>query len=505
MSSNQGIHGVLLLLVLTLTFTLVYRAHSDYPYPLHVDEWQHISKALQVTGEERLVFTDPHFKSMRVKVTHEEGFSVFMAVLFELTGLDIILFYKFLPALSAVFTAITLYVLARRLFSPVIALTSLFFLASVKSNVNILGFFFYTPLSASFPLMFLTALAVVNALSRDDTAWFAAAILLVLAQCILYPVAAMFMILVSLIYLMTTPGKTRELCMKIAGEKKYLLTYALITFIILAGLTLQYGSTKKFYHTIADRIIFPQNEIPFDVTYSIIKLYGIRASAAAFLGVLVIGYHLARQRGQGESGAQKMLVYWLLIAYLGIFMYHKRDYTIVLPYHRALYYGMLGMAPLSAVGSIWLVRFVRRFFRLPYFFVPVVVAVLFSSVLWDSFGDYYNPPSDVTLYHVIEDGDYTALTWFAGEYGGGHNFLAPYWPSVAVYPVSGNYVSITLSAVYGGGSKDDLDAFFNGDCDTKKRLSRYRGIDHVFSNKVLNCTFLENVYEKDKRFIYEVV
>ena len=505
MQFNRKFHAVLLFLVLGLMFSLVYNIHLTYRYPLHVDEWQHISKAVQITYDEKVSFTDPHFIKSSVKVTHEEGFAVILAVLFDLAGLDIVLYYKFLPALSAILTSLTLYILVKRLTSPTVALTSLFFLASIKSNVNILGFFFYTPLSATFSLMFLTALATVNCITRDDTAWLAAAVILVAAQSLIYPLAAMFITLVSLLYSATTPRKTKLLCKKIMVEKKYAIIYVVITAAIIIGITLQYESPEKLFETILNRIIFPQEEIPFDVTYSIIKLYGLNASIAAFIGVLVTGYYAARYHGRKQNRGQKILIYWLLLAYLGIFMYHKKDYTIILPYHRALYFGMLGMAPLSAIGAIWTVKTVWRVFRLPQLFFPILVVVVLSPVLWDSFNDYYVPPSDVGFYHVIEDADYEVLAWFGGEYGGGFNFLAPYWTSVAVYPVTLNHVPITIVAVYGGGSKDELDSFFNGDCDTKQKLTIYNNIDYVLSKKEFDCTFLENVYEKDKRFIYKVV
>ncbi|MFH1834928.1 MAG: hypothetical protein ABH851_01930 [Methanobacteriota archaeon] len=485
---------VLLLVLLGFMFTLQYKIHQDYGYPFHVDEWQHIAKTAQTINHETVLLIEPYLKKPQLKVTHEEGFHVFLSVLFNTTGLNTVTYYKFLAGLSAAFTAFTLYVFMKKMTSTETALTSILFLATIKSNVNILGFWFYTPFTATLPLIYLYALSIVNAVSRQNTGWLINAGALASVQALIYPPSFLFTISFSLLYLFTRPRRTLKLTRLVLKDKSSIIFFTVLTIALISFTLSQSGSTQKLYKTLSERMVFPQSRIPYDVTYSLVKLYGLGASAAAFLGLATV---ISDRR-------LRILLFWIFIPYAVIFMYHKTDYTLMLPYARALYLGMLGMAPLSAIGVFSIVRLIKRLLPGGQMMTLTLFIVVLTLMLAESFREYESPRQDVGLYKWISDSDYEALYWLGENYGGGHVVISPLTKSVAVYPVSGDYVVAVVSAVVGAGPTKTIELFYDGTCDLKGEIINKHDVEFVLSDTRINCVFLEEIYSRGD-FIYNVV
>jgi hypothetical protein len=314
-----------------------------------------------------------------------------------------------------------------------------------------------------------------------------------LALSVFHPLSTLLMAPVAFVYALTTPDKTGALARKLATEKTTLTIVCAALIVLTATLASTTASPAKLVSTILDRIIFPQEEIPFDVTYSTLKLYGLGASAAAFLGVILVL----------KDDRLRFFVIWLFTSSAVIFMYHKTDYTLLLPYHRALYYEMLGMAPLSAVGVVWVVKSASKL-KAAQIITPLLAILLLTPILHESFKDYYKPPSEVKLYNVIDDHDYDALAWLRSNYDGGHVVLASFWKSLAVYPITKNHVVAAVPAVIGGGEKNDLDLFFSGNCDMKEKITRKHKVEFVLSDKQITCPNLEEAYKNKEEFLYTV-
>lgn len=502
MRISQAFTAILLVLMLLFVYNITLKIHWDYPYPFHVDEYQHIAKAIQTINEERIVLEDPNFKNPTPKVTHEEGFHVLLSTLAITTKIDLIRSYMYFPAASAAFSAFTLYVLLKKITSKTAALTSILFFSTIKSNVNILGLWFYTPFSASIPVVYLASLSVITAINSASIVWLVPASLMTAALYMIHPLSALFVTIVSILYALINLGKTDYLEKKLASSKTEMAYLIMLSASMMLLLSFQSESARGLWRVFLERVVFPRELIPYDVTYSIAALYGAGALVCCFLGVFV-ALRDARLR---------FFVVWVLFAFSVVWMYDRMDYTLFLPYHRAIYLAMLGMVPLSAGGFCFMVRSlfrVVRFFSFKPFidkilFVALVVLTL-TPVLWNAFQDFYELPGDVALYRrVLDDSDYAALSWFSGEYGGGNVVLAPIWNSVAVYPLSGNFVVATIPATIGGGPDGELRNFFDGGCNEKEAISGNYGVDFVYSVKQIDCPFLKEVFSSG-RFIYKVV
>ena len=142
--------GLLLVLVGLITFY----PHYTYTYPLHVDEWQHLAQARSVYTTGELSKVNPYFVEGDTYESYEHGFQVFLAMVLYNIGFDPVLAYKFLPALFMLLGAISLFVLVSYLFKNYwIALLSVVFYLSLKSNVNIYGPWFFVPLTFALPFV----------------------------------------------------------------------------------------------------------------------------------------------------------------------------------------------------------------------------------------------------------------------------------------------------------------------------------------------------------------
>ena len=96
---------LILIGVLVFIFLLVYTPHLVNPFPTHIDEWTHISQTIKLKQGE--VGMGGGFGSVEI------GFHIFLAFLSLFTNLLIV--YKFLPAIWALVTALILFAITYKL------------------------------------------------------------------------------------------------------------------------------------------------------------------------------------------------------------------------------------------------------------------------------------------------------------------------------------------------------------------------------------------------------
>ena len=86
----------ILITILLLIFLLILSPRINNPYPTHIDEWHHITESIKLNYQLPSGIT-----------AAKAGFHYILLTLNSLTNL--ILIYKFLPALWAILTAIILF------------------------------------------------------------------------------------------------------------------------------------------------------------------------------------------------------------------------------------------------------------------------------------------------------------------------------------------------------------------------------------------------------------
>jgi len=329
------------LLVLTLIFVgiLVYSPHIGYPFPLHVDEYHHFDYA------NRLLEGTYDFKS---DAALEVGYHAFLAGLIRL-GLNIIT-YKYLAVAFSLFAAGMLFLLVKYLTGDFwAAWLSMLLYGFLPTNANLLGIRFATPLSLAIGFMFLILLLFMKGLKRGVYLLWCFVCFLVLG--LIHGISAVFIYLVILIFCVFKNRKW-----SIFG----LLGLALFTILLYScGLS----------------VIFLPSWTPLNPIFMLLGS-----------GLLILGF-------VGLFYSDKIFIIWVLLASLLILMFIALDFTVFIPYQRAVYYGLVGLLPLAGIGARHLSN------KLTFF---LVLLCLFNLV----------NPVGLEIYHLISEEDYLSMVSF---------------------------------------------------------------------------------------------
>ena len=181
---------LLIVLVSIVTVLLVYSPHYRYPFPRHIDEWHHISETIKLQkGEYSGGLTG-----------YRIGFHIILLLLSKITNL--VLIYRFLPAIWVIFSGLVLfYVVYRKTdkqFS--IALFAMIFFASIKSNVNITGLWFFTPLTFSIPFIFLYVYFFTEGIEKQNKKFILLSLAIMVMLLFVHSISVLFAIPFLLIY-----------------------------------------------------------------------------------------------------------------------------------------------------------------------------------------------------------------------------------------------------------------------------------------------------------------
>src|SRR3989338_6114735 len=159
----------LILFPVLLIFVLAYSPHVDYLFPLHVDEWQHLARARHVVETGRIQQVNPYFLEPTPHPNVEPGFTLFLAFILWLFRGSLLWIFPVLPAVFAAASALSIFLLMREVSqNRWVALASMVLLASLKSNTNLLGLWFLTPLTFALPFFFLSLYLGLRYLSNPS-------------------------------------------------------------------------------------------------------------------------------------------------------------------------------------------------------------------------------------------------------------------------------------------------------------------------------------------------
>ncbi|MDI6730332.1 MAG: hypothetical protein QMD06_02170 [Candidatus Altarchaeum sp.] len=194
----------LLLFVILFTFFLQYGIHSDYDYPFHTDEWQHLARSVQIMDTQTIPDVDPYYNKYLIgEMDLEIGFHVFMAEFYILSNQDPVLFYKFFPAIFAVLGSLMLFLLVRKITKNFYAgILSVLFFTSLKSTIGILGVWFFVPLSMDFMFIFLFFYLYLEGMRRNSAIFLFFSVLIISAIALIHPQSASWIYPVIILYLL---------------------------------------------------------------------------------------------------------------------------------------------------------------------------------------------------------------------------------------------------------------------------------------------------------------
>jgi hypothetical protein len=462
---------ILLIPLLVIVFILTYGPHFDQPLPIHLDEWAHIGSVAEI---------DEQGPS---SLGTESGFDIILWIISFFTNL--IAIYKFLPAINAVLISLVLFYFMRKKFNFWVGFLSIFFLASLRTNINVLGLRFYVPIMAAIALDYLCLFYLEESVKEKNPRKMFLSVLLLFLIAFIHQSSFLVVFLVVLIYL----------CLNYRFVVKN--KYCLLPFILLilpAALAF-----KALTHNFVYLIDFFKSLIwgplyQAQINFNPFLFYGILSSIFA-----AVGYYISYKK-------KTLLPFriYIIIPLINLFMFLFTNFTILSSYQRYLYHFMIAAIPLSAVGFYYSMVFVKDYLkRYNSSFSYVTVSLLICISVFVIFSGYHETVPGSEVSSIITQDEYEALktleTYPAGD------VLAPMRLGITVRAILKDSKSSTT--LYYVGRKEKLDQFYYGNCSTKKEIIDRGELDYfkyIFSKTPIECNFTEQIYQSGDNFIYKI-
>lgn len=465
---------------LIFVFFIVYSPHFMNFYPFHFDEWTHISKTVTLR-QEGLTFDWP----MPIEI----GFDILLLVISLF--FDLVLIYQFLPAINAVIIAVILFYFLKKEFGYWAGLSSVIFLASLRSNINVLGLWFFVPVIAAISFDYLCLFFLEGSVknNKPERMYLVALFLFLIA--FIHQSSFLVVALVVFIYL----------CFNykfVLDNKKYFTPFLILAIPILLMILFFNHIFGGILSILSYLIWGPVRIAGIDaaqISYSPFLFYGILLSIFA-----AIGYYFCYNN-------KKLLTFriYVIIPLLNIFLFPLTNFTVFSSYQRYVYHFMIAALPLSAAGFYYSVNYARNLLK-KYGTTTAKLAfgimIIFSFTI--IFFNYYKMLPEARLIPTINSYELEALQSLR-DYPEG-NVLAVRRLGAPMKAVSNHEA---LYDLFNSEEETGLTEFYGGNCSFKEEMLREKYFKqnetgYVHSKKQINCSFLKELYQNENNYIYEI-
>lgn len=489
---QQKIFKGIVCLIAVYLFTVAYMVHYAYPgeyiqqveyevmrlegpaphyqFPIHGDEWMHLSQVQYVLREGAIAHHNPNLYGDGRRVNTQMGFYSFLAVVFTLTGLDPLTTYQFLPGINAALLGAVLALFLFKLtgsYYPGIA--AAVFLSTTAVNTNIMGIWFFVPLTFSYPLILLCIHTYLT--GRKDMLLCSFA--LYLALLFIYPLAAILLAGIFVLHILVTRTMTKGIIwlFTTSGIVAVFMYFSNPT-AFLQHIVFRHGYTGIFEHI-----------------YALHEVYSIIGLGFALLGLFYILF----------KKNMWFLLYWVGLCSIPMLMFIYLHFSLGLPYQRALTYFLLVVTIISALGVYYTFLLLEKYISkelLVYLTIPLAAVLLIGM------------HKDV---YTIHDQQFLIMHMVPYSMQPTFDFLATYpqqtvmtdlATAFTLYAATGHTVPATPLSNLGGGDYESVRAFFTQDCNTRERIMQQKNSTLIVSPVPIHCPRFILVHDMN-RYIYE--
>ena len=363
----------------------------------------------------------------------------------------------------------------------------MFFLASLKSNVNILGLWFFTPLIFSIPFIFLYIYFFTEGFEKQNKKNILISFFIMLLLIPIYSISVLFavpfLIIYSLFYFSYIRKEWKFFSIFLAIPVLGLLLFSYFTYVSLIFAIPKLINSLQFKYGWG---VLELKNSPFE-------LYSLLGYILAGLGIVFIFLR--------EKNRKKYLAYilWPIILFLSIAFYRLFDVSYLCPYQRNLYFFAISLPFLSAFGLYSLIKLLnlekyRKVTKI------IIIAIIILGVFIFTFKGYFDIPRQVAPYKLIDNKDYKALSYLSFLPEG--NVLANPGISTTIYPIAKKGI-ITSIFFYAKERRSEVDNFFKSkNCTKQKELIKKYNVTYILTKQKINCNW-EVIYNKGD-IIYKV-
>jgi hypothetical protein len=472
---------IILIITCFFGFILVYTPHISNPYPVHVDEWHHIDEAIKLKQGEDF---RKGFSGL------ELGFRVFLVILSLLFNL--VKIYQFLPAIWATITALILFYITHQKTIKLknnflIAIFSMIFFFSIRSNVNITGLWFFTPLTFSIPFIFLYFYFFTQGIENKNKKQIIISLIIMLFLLFTHAISVLFAIPILLIYSLFHYKYLKK-------EYKF---FSIFLLIPITGLFFYKIITKIPYQKLIKDLI---HALQFRHGWGVLELKNSPLEIYSTIGyiLLIIGMLFILSKKQH---IKRYLIYilWPSTLIISILVFRVTNISYLSPYQRNLYYLAISLPFLSSLGLYTLLKTIEKLLRNKKRTIYILKTVLIILIIILAFNNYFDINNQVRLYQIVNNNDYKALKYLK-DYSESR-IMAPISTSTAIFAITEKHSPV--GTIYFYGNRKAVENFYNTqNCQTKEEILKKEKAKYIYSKTEIDCNW-KIIYEKNNILIYE--
>jgi hypothetical protein len=413
---------LLLLLILLLALFMAFIPHIGYAYPLHGDEWTHLTYAKTISQTGAITFPDP-FTGEGISAPGKDnvwvGYHILLAVFQKVTGIDWLLLFRFGPSVIFMLTVLCVYIFANK---QGYGLEAAFFTCLIPTTGGLLGPAFMVPMSLG--LLFIPLSLYIAFYVKSWPSY----LLLLLIACFLWlmhPTTAAVQGIILLPFILISLISSRGRCLG-------LLAALLLPMVIALPFTFN-KILPAAGQLLMPKAVFPP---PYLDLPALLQIYGFIPLIFCFLGII----YLLKRGGRINYGLLLSLVL-LLVIMLAFARFQVGMDTIFV---RGVSTALLLIGIIAGSGLFRLrtqivsARFLDKY--KPHIaahtgglFCALCVVVILSVAI--------PPRFNVPYYHMIDAEDYRAFVWIRDNIGPEYETaLVDPWKATAFTAVTGKKV-----------------------------------------------------------------
>ena len=467
--------NLMLFPILALAFYIAFIPHQNYPYPVHIDEWNLLSYMKAMQGAGNVSFADPYSgQSVPLFSVLEAGFHLLWGVFQRISGLPWLTIFRYFPSVIFMMTVLSVYALAHR---QGFGWEAAFFSCLIITTVGIIGPAFLVPVAMG--LLFIPLSIILAFNFRHGWAY----VTVFVFTCFLLSMHApsaicLVLILVPHVLLNLKSNFKHSLSLTLALIIPFLAPIVLVPNLVLT--------------TVKD-LLMPQS-FPWHIDFpNIIATYGYLPISLCLLGIFILAI---RRDRKGHA-----LVLGLLAMLLMLAVFYTFHYGVPIVYGRGLMFMMLMLSITAGAGLMWI-----KSIRIP----ENITARLKAHLISQNIGRMFYlaliclilvmaipTRQNMPYYHMIDDYDYETFVWIRDNISDDYEkaILDP-WKATAFTAITQKMVFTRLHSYATASTREAQDFLINGCSDTT--FLRNNGISIIYSRSPCNNPDLtemkENIY-----------
>ncbi len=411
---------IILIPILALAFFMAFIPHLGYAYPVHVDEWMHLTYSETIVQAGSTTFPDPFTGQGTIGVGSNAwvGFHILWAIVQQVSGISWLPLFRYFPALIFLLTVLSVYILASR---QGFGWQAALFTCLIPTTGGLLGPAFMVPMALG--LLFIP-LALFLAFNIKSWASYLLILLITCFLLLLHPPTAAILVIILLPYiLISIKGDTRHS----AAVFSALLIPFLLALLLKSGAILQY----------AGKLLVPQYTSPHIELPPLLWIYGVLPIIFSLIGIIF----LARKGGKQNFS----LIFGLALLLIIMLVFMELHYGLATIYQRGLTTVLLILSLIAGAGLFWvktltlptqLLHKSKSVFsgKFGNILCGVLVIIVLAVALPSRLNAYY--------YHMIDLEDYQAFVWIKEHVGVDYSAaLVDPWKATAFTAITGKKVA----------------------------------------------------------------